>query len=115
MKGPVEAFHRLFSKDTTPIDQQRAMLAQKRSVLDTIKENAKALQKKLGKTDNAKLDDVEALGSAVLEIGLYLLAVEFLRKEPRGVAQPEERRAVVVSEVAQIGGNPHRTVLGETG
>lgn len=56
-KGPVEAFHRLFSKDTTPIEQQKAMLAQKRSVLDTVLENARALQRGLGKTDNAKLDE----------------------------------------------------------
>ena len=56
-KGPVEAFHRLFSKDTTPIEQQKAMLAQKRSVLDTVMENAKAMQRGLGKTDKAKLDE----------------------------------------------------------
>lgn len=56
-KGPVEAFHRLFSKDTTPIEQQKAMLAQKRSVLDTVMENAKAMQRGLGKTDTAKLDE----------------------------------------------------------
>lgn len=56
-KGPVEAFHRLFSKDTTPIEQQKAMLAQKRSVLDTVVENARALQRGLGKNDTAKLDE----------------------------------------------------------
>ena len=54
-KGPLEAYHRLFSKDNTPIEQQKAMLAQKRSVLDTVLENAKALQRGLGKTDRAKL------------------------------------------------------------
>jgi len=56
-KGPLAAYHRLFSKDTTPIEQQRAMLAQKRSVLDTVLENAKAMQRGLGKTDTAKLDE----------------------------------------------------------
>ncbi len=56
-KGPVEAFHRLFSKDTTPIEQQKAMLAQKRSVLDAVLENARSLQRGLGKTDTAKLDE----------------------------------------------------------
>ena len=56
-KGPVEAFHRLFSKDSTPIEQQKAMLAQKRSVLDTVVENARALQRGLGKNDTAKLDE----------------------------------------------------------
>ena len=56
-KGPLAAYHRLFSKDTTPIEQQKAMLAQKRSVLDTVLENAKAMQRGLGKTDTAKLDE----------------------------------------------------------
>jgi hypothetical protein len=56
-KGPVEAFHRLFSKDTTPIEQQKAMLAQKRSVLDTVRENANALKRNLGKNDTAKLEE----------------------------------------------------------
>ncbi|MDB6116271.1 MAG: hypothetical protein JWO08_52 [Verrucomicrobiaceae bacterium] len=55
--GPLAAYHRLFSKDTTPIEQQKAMLAQKRSVLDTVLENARAMQRGLGKTDNAKLDE----------------------------------------------------------
>jgi len=56
-KGPVEAYHRLFSKDTTPIEQQKAMLAQKRSVLDTVLENANDLKRNLGATDTAKLDE----------------------------------------------------------
>jgi hypothetical protein len=57
LNGPVEAFHRLFSKDTTPIEQQRAMLAQKRSVLDTVLANARSLQRGLGKSDTAKLEE----------------------------------------------------------
>ena len=57
LNGPVEAFHRLFSKDTTPIEQQKAMLAQKRSVLDTVLANARALQRGLGKSDTAKLEE----------------------------------------------------------
>ena len=55
--GPLAAYHRLFSKDTTPIEQQKAMLAQKRSVLDTVLENARDLQRGLGKNDTAKLDE----------------------------------------------------------
>jgi len=55
--GPVAAYHRLFSKDTTPIERQKAMLAQKRSVLDTVLENARDLKRGLGRTDTAKLDE----------------------------------------------------------
>ncbi|MEK0444687.1 MAG: hypothetical protein RLZZ399_8 [Verrucomicrobiota bacterium] len=56
-KTPVEAFHRLFAKDTTPLEQQKAMLQQRRSVLDNALENARELQRSLCKTDNAKLDE----------------------------------------------------------
>ena len=55
--GPVAAFHRLFAKETTPIEQQKAMLAQKRSVLDAVLDNAKSLQHGLAKNDKAKLDE----------------------------------------------------------
>ncbi len=55
--GPLSAYHRLFSKETTPIEQQKAMLAQKRSVLDTVLENARDLKRGLGKNDTAKLDE----------------------------------------------------------
>jgi len=55
--NPLEAYHRLFSKDTTPIEQQKAMLAEKRSVLDTVLDNARTLRRGLGKNDAAKLDE----------------------------------------------------------
>ena len=57
LNGPAAAFHRLFAKDTTPIEEQRAMLAQKRSVLDAVLGNAKSLQRGLAKNDNAKLEE----------------------------------------------------------
>src|SRR5690606_17602335 len=38
-------------------EQQKAMLAQRRSVLDTVRESAKDLQRGLGKTDTDKLDE----------------------------------------------------------
>ncbi|QDU96042.1 DUF1552 domain-containing protein [Lignipirellula cremea] len=55
--GPLEAYHRLFSRDTTPIEQRRALLAQRRSVLDTVLENARDLRRGLGKRDTEKLDE----------------------------------------------------------
>lgn len=57
LNGPLAAYHRLFSKDTTPIEQQKAMLAERRSVLDTVLENARSMQRSLGKQDNAKLEE----------------------------------------------------------
>lgn len=52
---PVEAYHRLFSPDTTPLQQQQARLAEERSVLDTVLENAHDLERRLGKADKDKL------------------------------------------------------------
>ena len=57
LNGPMAAYHKLFAKDTTPIDLQKAMLTQKRSVLDTVLDNARSMQKGLAKNDNAKLEE----------------------------------------------------------
>jgi hypothetical protein len=54
---PVEAYHKLFSPDTTPLEQQQARLAEQRSVLDTVLENARDLGRRLGKTDQDKLQE----------------------------------------------------------
>ncbi|MFI4876011.1 MAG: DUF1552 domain-containing protein [Blastopirellula sp. JB062] len=55
--GPLQAYHRLFSKDSLPIEQRRQMIAQKRSVLDAVLENARSLQRSLGHHDREKLDE----------------------------------------------------------
>jgi hypothetical protein len=57
LENPVAAFHRLFSDDKTPLGERQAMLAQKRSVLDAVMEDAKRVQKGLTKTDLDKLDE----------------------------------------------------------
>jgi hypothetical protein len=56
-RNPVEAFHRLFAKDTTPLEQQKALLQQRRSILDNALENARDLGRSLGTTDQDKLDE----------------------------------------------------------
>lgn len=56
-KNPMEAFHRLFAKDSTPIELQRSMLQQRRSILDNAREGARDLQRQLGSADKAKLDE----------------------------------------------------------
>jgi hypothetical protein len=55
--GPLAAFHRLFAKDSMPIEQQKVMLAQQRSILDAVLDNAKSMQRGLAKNDNAKLEE----------------------------------------------------------
>ncbi len=57
LENPVAAYHRLFSNETTPLSERQAMLAQKRSVLDAVLEDAKRVQNGLTKTDIDKLDE----------------------------------------------------------
>lgn len=57
LDGPLAAYHRLFSKDDTPLEDRQAMLREQRSVLDTVLENARSLKRGLGKTDNDKLEE----------------------------------------------------------
>jgi len=57
LDNPVLVYHRLFSTDTTPLEQRQAMLTQNRSVLDAVLTDAKDLQRGLSKTDSDKLDE----------------------------------------------------------
>ena len=57
LNDPAKVYHRLFSSDDTPLEEQRARLAEERSVLDTVMENARSLQRGLGKNDNEKLEE----------------------------------------------------------
>lgn len=56
-RNPVEAFHRLFARDTTSLEEQQALLRQRRSILDNALENANDLGRSLGATDRDKLDE----------------------------------------------------------
>lgn len=56
-RNPVEAFHLLFSRDETPLEQRQAMLAHRRSILDNAVEEAKSLGRSLGRVDADKLDE----------------------------------------------------------
>lgn len=57
LNTPVAAFHRLFSDDSTPLGERQAALLQRRSVLDTVLEDAKSTRKGLSKADTDKLDE----------------------------------------------------------
>jgi hypothetical protein len=88
--GPVAAFHRLFAKDSTPLAQQKSMLAQKRSVLDTVIDNAKSLQRGLAKNDNAKLEEYF---QGIRDIETRLLKEEQWMEVPRPNAPLKEPAA----------------------
>lgn len=55
--SPVIAFHKLFSPDDAPLEERQKMLAEKRSVLDAIREDAKSVKRGLNATDTDKLDE----------------------------------------------------------
>lgn len=54
---PVAAFHRLFSDESTPLEERQARLNEQRSVLDTVMSDAKSVKRKISKSDNDKLDE----------------------------------------------------------
>lgn len=57
MTTPTQAFHRLFSADNMPLEQRRAQMAQQRSVLDTVLEDAADLQRGLARADTDKVSE----------------------------------------------------------
>ena len=57
LNKPLAVYHRMFSTDTTPIEQRQEMLRQKRSVLDAVLDDANDIQRHISKNDNAKLDE----------------------------------------------------------
>ena len=57
LNTPVTAFHRLFSDDNTPLAQRQAALQQRRSVLDTVLEDARSVGRGLSQADTDKLDE----------------------------------------------------------
>lgn len=57
LNSPLAVYHRLFSTDTTPLEQRRALLQQKRSVLDAVLTDASDLRRGLNRTDTEKLEE----------------------------------------------------------
>lgn len=55
--SPFKAYHRLFSKGSASLEELKKMLTEKRSVLDAVMENAKYVQRRLGKKDSEKMDE----------------------------------------------------------
>jgi Protein of unknown function (DUF1552) len=55
--SPLAAFNRLFSAESESVEKLQRRLAQKRSLLDTVREEAQDLQRSLTKADIEKLDE----------------------------------------------------------
>ncbi|MDF1850659.1 MAG: DUF1552 domain-containing protein [Verrucomicrobiales bacterium] len=54
---PVATFHRMFSDDSTPLEQRQADLLKQKSILDTVFQDAKSTRRGLTKVDQDKLDE----------------------------------------------------------
>src|SRR5262249_3204912 len=65
--------------------------------------------------NDVSLNDGKSLGGPVLQILVHLLAVQPLKQQPGGVAQVEERLAVLIHEVAAIRADLQLHVLDRTG
>ncbi|MEM6692264.1 MAG: DUF1552 domain-containing protein [Planctomycetota bacterium] len=57
LDSPVEVYHRLFSDDKTPLAKRQAMLRKQKSILDSVIDNAKSVQRGLSQNDLDKLDE----------------------------------------------------------
>jgi hypothetical protein len=55
--SPVVAFHKLFSPADAPLEERQKMLAEKRSVLDAILEDARSVRRGLNTADTDKLNE----------------------------------------------------------
>ena len=53
----MQAYHNLFSADKLPIEQRKALLAEKRSILDSVHIEAKDIQRSLNKSDKDKIGE----------------------------------------------------------
>lgn len=57
LNSPLKVFHKLFSAEKMSLKERQALIADRRSVLDTVLIDAKRVQQGLTKTDTDKLDE----------------------------------------------------------
>lgn len=89
VRTPVDYFHKLFSASDMSLEERQANLKDERSVLDTVLEDAKWLNRNLTKTDKEKLD--EYFGS-IREIEVRLSKEDEWLGVPK--RQPDPKRKV---------------------
>ena len=56
-ESPIATFHKLFSNDNSPMEEQRARMNEKRSVLDTVLSDVRAVRRRTNQSDHEKLDE----------------------------------------------------------
>lgn len=56
-ESPNVTFHKLFSNDSSPLEEQRARMTEGRSILDTVLADARSVRRKTNQSDHEKLDE----------------------------------------------------------
>lgn len=56
-ESPNATFHKLFSNDNSPLEEQRARMTERRSILDTVLADARAVRRRTNQSDHEKLDE----------------------------------------------------------
>lgn len=83
LNTPVAAFHRLFSDDKTPLAVRQAELNQQRSVLDTVLENARSVNRRLGSKDQDKLNEyIQSVRDIEVRIAKEARWLDVKKKQP---------------------------------
>jgi len=91
LDSPVAVYHRLFSRENTPLEQRQAMLKKQRSVLDSVLESAKSVQNGLTQTDRDKLDEYfQSIRDIETRLSKEEAWMEIPKKQPQDpVREPE--------------------------
>lgn len=83
LNTPLAAYHRLFAEDGTPLEQRQAMLAQRRSILDTVMEDARSVSRGLSQNDVDKLDEyLQSIRDIEVRIAKEEQWLEVPKKQP---------------------------------
>ena len=100
LNNPLTAFHRLFAQDNTPLDQQQAVLMQRRSVLDTVLEDAKSISRGLSSVDVDKLDEyLQSIRDIEIRIAKEEAWLEVPKRQPKNAIREPKGRIEGVEEV----------------
>lgn len=90
---PVQVYHRMFSDDTLPLAARQRMLSERRSVLDSVRADAKRMSRSLAAQDTDKLDEYF---QSIRDIEIRLGKEEAWLSVPRPAAPLDEPKEGLV-------------------
>ncbi|MEM9284103.1 MAG: DUF1552 domain-containing protein [Verrucomicrobiota bacterium] len=100
LNTPLTAFHKLFAKDDTPLEQRQAMLMQRRSILDTVIEDARSVSRGLSARDVDKLDEyLQSIRDIETRIAKEEQWLDIPKKQPADPVEQPHGKVEGVEEV----------------